>query len=267
MRGWVTWWVRRRRTLRRVKRIAVAVAVVAAMMVVGPWVYINLVRDEAPDALTLPAATTVEGASSDDSDATAAAPSTTQAAVTTTAAAAAVGDAGGVAGEWVAATGSVAGYRVEEVLFGQRVTAVGRTTSVTGEAEIDGTTVVAASFSVDLASVASDDGKRDSQFRTRIMDVLNHPTATFVLTAPIALPQSAIGGGGVSVRATGDLTLRGTTRRAVLDLTARIAGGRIEIAGSTVVVFADFGIPDPSLPGISTEDRGTLEVLLVMERP
>ena len=245
------------------KRVAVALAVVAALVVGGPWVYINFVRDEAPDALTLPAPTTVEGAPSGGADA-GVATSTTEAAVATTADAAASDD--GVAGAWVAAAGSIAGYRVEEVLFGQRVTAVGRTSSVTGELEITGTSVTAATFTVDLASVASDDGKRDSQFRTRIMDVLNHPTATFVLTAPIVLPQSALGGAEVTARATGDLTVRGTTRTAVLDVTARLADGRIEIAGSTTVVFADFGIPDPSLPGISTEDRGTLEVLLVMER-
>ena len=267
MRGSVARRVLRRRTLPLVKRIVVALAVVVALVVGGPWVYINLIRDEAPDALTLPAPTTVEGSSTDDSDATAGGSTTTEATSTTASAATEGGESGGVAGEWVAATGSVAGYRVEEVLFGQRVTAVGRTSSVTGEVEIDGTSVVAASFTVDLASVASDDGKRDSQFRTRIMDVLNHPTATFVLASPIALPQSALGGGEFTARATGDLTLRGTTRRVVLDLTARLADGRIEIAGSTVVVFADFGIPDPSLPGISTEDRGTLEVLLVMERP
>ena len=261
--------VRRRRTLPLVKRIVGVLAVVAALVVGGPWVYINLIRDEAPDALTLPAVTTVADASVDDSGSAAGATTTTEVAATTTTAASATagGEAGGASGEWVVAAGSVAGYRVEEVLFGQRVTAVGRTTSVTGGLEIAGTSVTAATFTVDLASVASDDGKRDSQFRTRIMDVLNHPVATFVLTAPIALPQSALGGGEVTARATGDLTLRGTTRRAVLDLTARLADGRIEIAGSTVVVFAEFGIPDPSLPGISTEDRGTLEVLLMMERP
>jgi len=265
MRGSVARRMRRRRTLPLVKRIAVALAVVAALVVGGPWVYINLVRDEAPDALTLPAATTVDGASVGGADATAGTTTTTDVDASTTTEASAA--ATGVTGAWTVAAGSVAGYRVEEVLFGQRVTAVGRTSSVTGEVEIDGTSVVAAAFAVDLASVASDDGKRDSQFRTRIMDVLNHPTATFVLTAPIALPQSALGGGESGVRATGDLTLRGTTRRAVLDLTVRLADGRIEIAGSTVVVFAEFGIPDPSLPGISTEDRGILEVLLVMERP
>lgn len=240
------------------KRIVISLAVVAALVVGGPWVYINLVRDDAPDALTLPASTIAVTP-----DPTTTAPMV----VTTTESELAVGDAaGGIEGMWVTASGSIAGYRVEEVLFGQRVTAVGRTSSVTGEIEIVGTSVTAATFSVDLASVTSDDGKRDSQFRTRIMDVLNHPAATFVLTAPIALPQSAFVGGEVAARATGELTLRGATRTVVLGLTARITDGSIEIVGSTEVVFAEFGIPDPSLPGISTEDRGTLEVLLIMER-
>ncbi len=39
------------------------------------------------------------------------------------------------------ATGSVVGYRVKEVLFGQDNIAVGRTSTITGQLKINGTTV------------------------------------------------------------------------------------------------------------------------------
>jgi polyisoprenoid-binding protein YceI len=229
------------------KKVGVALAVVVALFVGGPWAYINLIREDAPDELSLPSATTAVDTSS------------------TVAAPEAPADP---TGSWVAGAGSLAGYRVEEILFGQRVTAVGRTSDVTGEVAIEAGAVTSASFTVDMSTVASDEGKRDNQFRTRIMDVLNHPTATFVLTEPIVLPSGAIAGlEDAAVAATGDLTLRGVTKPVVLDVTARLAGGSMEISASTEIVFAEWGIPDPSLPGISTEDRGVLEVLLVMVRP
>ena len=228
------------------KKVVAALAVVVALVVGGPWVYINLIREDAPDELSLPSATTAVDTSS------------------TVAVTEAPADP---TGPWVAGAGSLAGYRVEEILFGQRVTAVGRTPDVTGEVAIEGCTVTVATFTVDMSTVASDEGKRDNQFRTRIMDVLNHPTATFVLTEPIVLPPGALGGlEDAAVAATGDLTLRGVTKPVVLDVSARLAGGSIEISASTEIVFAEWGIPDPSLPGISTEDRGVLEVLLVMVR-
>ncbi|MEY2741465.1 MAG: hypothetical protein RL283_1567 [Actinomycetota bacterium] len=233
------------------RRVALGAVAVAAALVVGPWIYINVVRDEAPAALDLPA-TSVAVEPTD-------APGATAAPTTTTAPA-------DPSGTWVAAAGSVAGYRVDEVLFGQRVTAVGRTSGVTGEITIDGGALRAAAFTVDLTTVASDNAKRDSQFANRIMDVLNHPTATFALTEPVEIGSAALAGAELATAATGELTLRGTTRPVVVDLRARLAGSTIEVSATTEIVFADWGIPDPSLPGIRTEDRGILEVLLVLGR-
>ena len=65
----------------------------------------------------------------------------------------------------MAASGSQAGYRVKEVLFGQSVEAVGRTSNVDGALTINGTTVEAAAISIDLASVESGESRRDGQFR------------------------------------------------------------------------------------------------------
>lgn len=227
-----------------VRRALAAVAVVAALLVGGPWVYINLVRDDAPDVLTLPASTT-----------TVAAPATTTAA-----------DPVDPSGTWVATDASIAGYRVDEVLFGQAVTAVGRTSAVEGTVTIDGGAVRAAAFTVDMASVKSDNAKRDSQFANRIMDVLNHPTATFALTEPVALGPGALAGDELVAAATGEMTLRGTTRPVTLDLRARLSGTTVEVTAATEIVFAEWGIPEPSLPGIRVEERGVLEVLLVLER-
>ncbi len=63
--------------------------------------------------------------------------------------------------------------------------------------------------------------------------------------------------------ATGELTLRGVTNEVTFDLTARLENGRIGVLGEIPVVFADYGISNPSIGGITTEDDGLLEFVLV----
>ena len=218
--------------------------VLLVLATAGTWAYINLIREDAPDRLTV--AGTGE-----------ASPTT---AVAGTAAPA------GVEGVWKVASGSRAGYRVNEVLFGQRAMAVGRTDRVTGQIEVRGTSVTSGTFTVDMTSVTSDESRRDNQFRGRIMDVARHPTSTFTLTSPIALDGVPADGEEVKAKATGDLTLRGTTKKVTFDLTAKRDGASIRVAGTIPVVFAEWNIPNPSFGPAETEDRGELEFLLVLGR-
>lgn len=171
----------------------------------------------------------------------------------------------GVEGTWVAAADSELGYRVPEVLGGVDTEGVGRTNQVDGSITIDGTTVTAAEFVVDVASITSDQSRRDSQFSGRIMDTATYPTASFVLTEPIELGAIPAEGEQITVTATGDLTLRGTTRPVTFELTAEYANGRIGVFGNIPVVFADYGIPNPSNSFVSTGDDGLLEFILLFD--
>jgi polyisoprenoid-binding protein YceI len=152
------------------------------------------------------------------------------------------------------------------VLFGQDTEGVGRTNDITGSFTIDGTTVSDASFEVDMTTFQSDEDRRDSQFDGRIMDVDTYPTSTFVLTQPIELGSLPADLEEVQVQATGDLTLRGTTKPVTFDLVARRNGANIEITGSLTVVFDEWGIPNPSNAAVSTNDEGLLELALVLTR-
>jgi polyisoprenoid-binding protein YceI len=164
---------------------------------------------------------------------------------------------------WVATDASQVGYRVEEVLFGVDTTAVGRTNQVTGTLKIDGTRVTATAFEVDVASIESDDGRRDDQFRGRIMSADEFPTAAFSLTEPIDLGAEPADGLTVQTTAVGALTLRGTTRDVTFDVDAKLDNGLIGVQGSIPVAFADYGIANPSFGGITTEDVGVVEFVLV----
>ena len=233
---------------RRLKVTGIVVAVVAVALVAGPWVYINLVREPAPERL-LDEATTGTVATSDTTESSGA-PATS------------LDDPSGT---WQVTNTSQVGYRVDEVLFGQKVTAVGRTNAVTGSLVIDDGVVASGQFVVDMTTVKSDEPKRDAQFESRIMDVINYPTATFVLTSPITLASTSTTSSTMNT-ATGELTLRGTTKPVSVSVVSEVRDGRIMVTGEFTVIFSEWGIPNPSIPGISTEDFGLLEFQLVLER-
>ena len=225
----------------------IAVPLAALLLLLGgTWTYINVLREDAPARLVL------EGNVSDNVPATTA----------TTAAGAAVTTPASFDGTWVASTGSQAGYRVDEVLFGQNVEAVGRTSNVDGALTINGATIESAAISIDLASVQSDEDRRDNQFRGRIMNVSQYPTATFKLTSPIDLGTLPADGATVTVPATGELTLHGTKKTVTVNVTAKRSGGTIAVQGTIPVVFADYGIPSPSFGPASVEDHGEIEFLV-----
>lgn len=227
------------RSRRGRRRLVLAGAVLALVLAVGgPFAYINFVQEDAPERLGVATATTsgdtATGASLD--------------------------------GTWTVASGSQAGYRVEEVLLGQNVEAVGRTSAVTGELTVSGTEVSSGSFSVDLTQVTSDEDRRDDAFQGRIMETATYPTATFELTEPITLEELPADGETVTATANGELTLHGTTKAVTVELTVQRDGDTVNVSGSIPVTFADYGIGNPSFGPVTTEDNGEIEFLLALNR-
>ncbi|RZS62529.1 YceI family protein [Xylanimonas ulmi] len=169
--------------------------------------------------------------------------------------------AAGLDGVWTAQDGSYAGYRVEEVLRGEDATVTGRTPQVRAQVTLDDGTLTAASVTVDMASVATDQPPRDLYFRSTALRTGDFPTATFALTSPTPLPD-----GATAVTLTGDLTIHGVTRR--VDVAAQVAqtrgGDAIQVVGSVPVTFADYGVEAPSLGFVTVEAAGSVEFSLVL---
>jgi polyisoprenoid-binding protein YceI len=232
----------------KLKWVLAGVVALAVAISAGTFAYIHFVSSDAPPPLSFSDITTTTGGTNDPAGLTTTAPAT----------------AGGVDGAWQATSASVVGYRVNEVLFGQTHEAAGRTNAVTGTMTIDGSSVTQVALQVDMTKVASDESRRDAQFQGRIMDTASFPTATFTLTQPFALPSIPTDSTPVTVTATGDLTLHGTTNGVTVELQARRNGSNIEVNGTIPIVFADYGIPNPSFAGVvTTEDHGVLELLVV----
>lgn len=175
-------------------------------------------------------------------------------------------EASDLSGDWTVADGSFAGYRVDEVLNGTDVTVTGRTSDVAGSLTVDGLSLTAASLEVDVASIATDSGNRDEYFRSNAMRTGEFPTATFVLTDPVAVDAAPVVGGVQTVEATGELTLAGVTRTVTVDLEAVWNGSDGQVAGSIPITFADFGVEAPNLGFVSVEPEGFIEFSLVVAR-
>lgn len=222
------------RTRTRWTRWLIGGVLAAVVLVVGvPFVYINFINGEQPAPLAVP----------------------------TSAAAAPTGST--VDGAWTIGAGSQAGYRVHEILAGQPTDAVGRTSGVTGNATISGTTVTSGAVTVDLTTVASNESRRDNQFTGAIMDTDRFPTASFTLDAPVDLDAAFLTGAPATATATGTLTMHGVSRQVSVPLTATRNGAAIDVAGSIPVTFADFGIDTPSIAGFVTVDpTGQVEFLV-----
>jgi polyisoprenoid-binding protein YceI len=219
--------------------VLTGLGVLLLITVAGPFAYIHFIEGKAPAPLTV--ASTKSG--DDASQGSAAAP---------------------LDGTWKVASGSQAGYRVKETLFGQDNTAAGRTSSVTGQVTVTGTQVAAASLTADLTSVRSDQSRRDIQFQGRIMDTAEFPTATFALTSPLDLGIVPADGTTITAKVTGNLTLRATTRSVTFTVTAKRSGTSIQVSGQIPVTFSDFNIPNPSFGPVTTQDNGILEFLVVL---
>ena len=242
------------------------------------FIYANVINDS-PDELDetdLSAALTETSVAVTDAPAGAEAPAATQPAATPPAAtepnaaepaaSAAPAATDGFDGDWTPTTASEFGYRVDEVIAGVNVTAVGRSNEIEGLLTVDGTQVTVVDIEVLIENITSDDARRDGQFTGRIMNAAEFPTATFSLTEPIELGEVPAPGDQITAAATGELTLRGVTNPVTFEVTAEATDDRFGVLGSIPVVFEDYGIDNPSFGAIETEDNGLVEFVLVFER-
>jgi polyisoprenoid-binding protein YceI len=211
------------------------IAILAVVVTAGPLLFFDVLEGKAPARLTLPP-TAGRGPSP--------------------------AAAGPVSGTWTVSTGSQAGYRVQEILFGQHHTAVGRTPKVSGRLVISGTTVTEASFSVDMAAVTSDQASRDAQFHGFIMETYKYAHASFRLTTPIQLGAIPAPGKIVTDEGDGELSMRGVSHVVTFAVHAERVAGGLDVSAEIPITFSVWHIPNPSFAIAQVGNTGLIEVLL-----
>ena len=230
-----------RRWLRWVIAAAVVVVVLA---VAGPFIFFHFVEGNSPAPLSLKASATPSSAQS-------------ASAVSTT------GGAAALAGSWQVGSGSQVGYRVQEILMGQQHTAVGRSSSVTGQMVIKGTHRQHGQLhrqdghhphrlgAARRAVRRPDHGRGQLSHRHVRADQADH-------LAPVPAKGTI-----KTYTATGRLTLHGHSVPVTFPLKAERTASGIEVQGSIPVLFSKWDIPNPSFTGfVTTQNHGVMEFLL-----
>ena len=173
-------------------------------------------------------------------------------------------------GNWTVVHGKdvFVGYRMQEKFAADVIhkDAVGRTGSVEGTMTVQSGTVTATSVTADLRTLSSDRPQRDNYIHTHAIESDTFPTASFELTAPIALPAGSRPGQKLRTNATGQLTLHGVARSVTVAIEARWNGSTTEIVGSAPIVLADYGIEPPNTSVVSVDDHGSFELQLTFRK-
>ncbi len=227
-------------------------AVLVVVVLLGAGVYWFVIRDDAPEELSLDS-----GGDQASTEPAGDAPDTFD-------------------GEWTVQTGgdTTAGFRIDEEFAGAiSHTAVGRSPEVEGSLAVDGTQVTAADVTVDLTALEFTDdpptgsvGNRAGAMRDNGLQTSEFPDASFTLTQPIDLGEEPADGFTTTTEATGDLTLHGVTQEVTLSIDAEVVGDTIRIATTdpAPVVLSDFDIEVRTPPFVaSVADEGSFELLLV----
>ena len=254
--------------------------VIAAVLLLVLAVWFFFFRGDTPDAVDVEAANEqldadLAAAAADDDNAAADGEADDDAGEATEATPDFDGD---VNGRWIVddeigdfdfetASGSFAGFRVDEELTIGEVVAVGRSGGVSGSLTIEANQLVAAELTVDMTTIVSNDSRREGAIRGAV-GASTHPTATFVLTEPVALPAGLATGETVAVDAVGDLTVNGVTNSTTFTINALVRDdGFGVITGSTNIVFEDFDVTAPSAAiVVSVDDNGIVEFQLIVAK-
>lgn len=248
--------------------IAGGIVALAAIGVFAIWFFVF--RGDEPAEVSLESALN----SLNTPTAGAASPAATTSAAPTTAAAPTSSGSGsssaGLAGTWVPDTTKTnfLGYRVvEELARVGSATAVGRTSAVTGQIVLTDTQVTSATVTADLTKLASDNNQRDGQLRNQAIETGKFPTATFVLSGPLALPAGLASGQAVDVALNGKLTLHGVTKDISVPAQAQFKDGALVVVGSIDIKFSDYSINKPQGASVlSIEDHGIMELQLILKK-
>lgn len=143
---------------------------------------------------------------------------------------------------------------------------VGTTPGVTGQIQLnpDGAELLeAATFTVDMTGLATDQDRRDNWLRENAIESDVFPVTTFTAVSATGLPASITDGESVSFQLNGDLTVRDVTKNVTFDVTASLTGDALQGTATLALSMSDFGIDPPSFANtLTVADPFTIEVTL-----
>jgi polyisoprenoid-binding protein YceI len=185
---------------------------------------------------------------------------------------------GSLAGKWVVASGSSAGYRATEQFVGQ----AGPNQAIADSKAVSGGMVIAnqggalvaqqLKVTVDLTQLQSSDPgaihgsfQRDRFVGPMVLNTGQFPNATYQVDS-ISTPATAAAGGQQTLATHGKLTVHGVARDVDIPMTSQVSGDKIEVVGSVGVDMTDYGIQAPSVGFTSVQPKVTIAFHLFFAR-
>ena len=158
---------------------------------------------------------------------------------------------------------SEARYEVSETFFqGNRLNlAIGRTKGIAGEVLVDFANPANSQIGaivIDVSQLTSDEGRRDNFIRNNALESARYPQATFKPTKIEGLPASVKPGDQLTLKVTGDLTVKQTTKPVTFAVTLTANEDRVTGSASTEILLSDFGAGPIQLAMLQTEDQAKL---------
>src|SRR5262249_36916376 len=150
-----------------------------------------------------------------------------------------------------------ASFTIDEVLFGQPNTVVGKTSQVAGQIQVDThdpSKSAVSQIKVDLTGLKTDSYLRNNTIQGRILETgsSGNQFATLTPKSISGLPSSVTVGQPFSFQITGDLTIHGVTRSATFDTTATLeSDSKLSGQAQTTVKYKDFSINIPDVPSVT----------------
>jgi polyisoprenoid-binding protein YceI len=243
------------------KKIVIAVVVIAVVAGVGLFILDRTIFAPAAVSTAVPVAPTIAAPTQAAAQPTEP-PAATEAAQPQPTEAAAPA-AGAAIVYRIDAAQSEARYEVGETFFqGNRfAVAIGRTKGIAGDVLVDfanpansqiGTIVI------DVSQLTSDENRRDNYIRNNALESSQYPQATFVPTKIEGIPASVKPGETLTLKVTGDLTVKQTTKPVTFDITLQATQDKLTGTASTEIVLSDFDAGPIQLAMLQTEDKAKL---------
>jgi polyisoprenoid-binding protein YceI len=245
------------------KKILIAVVVIAALAGVGLFILDRTifaptqVSSAIPVAPTIAAPTKPPAQPTQPPAATEAAPAQPQ--PTETAAPA----AGSATLYRIDAGQSEAHYEVSETFFqGNRLNlAIGRTKGIAGDVLVDFANPASSQIGtivINVNQLTSDEGRRDNYIRNNALESAKYPEATFKPTKIEGIPASVKPGDSLTLKVTGDLTVKETTKPVTFEVTLTADQDKLTGSAVTEILLSDFGAGPIQLAMLQTEDKAKL---------
>jgi polyisoprenoid-binding protein YceI len=158
---------------------------------------------------------------------------------------------------------SEARYEVGETFFqGNRfVTAIGRTKGIAGDVLVDFANPANSQIGaivIDVSQLTSDENRRDNYIRNNALESSKYPQATFVPTKIEGIPASVKPGETLTLKVTGDLTVKETTKPVTFDVTLTANEDKLTGSAVTQILLSDFSVGPIQIAMLATEDEAKL---------